>query len=73
MPDDVEPPEISRRRRHRGGDGESQAAVPVRDVSFEVRDQEFVALGVIGIVMVLGIKQLEMRLPRWRPEHRGRP
>src|SRR3989454_1900167 len=30
-------------------------------------------LGVIGIVMALGIKQVEMRLLRWRPEHRTRP
>ena len=30
------------------------------------------SLGVIGIVMALGIKQLEMRLLRWRPEYRGR-
>jgi ABC-type nitrate/sulfonate/bicarbonate transport system permease component len=30
------------------------------------------SLGVIGIVMAIGIKQLEMRLLRWRPEHRGR-
>jgi NitT/TauT family transport system permease protein len=29
-----------------------------------------VALGVIGIVMALGIKQLEIRLLRWRPEYR---
>jgi NitT/TauT family transport system permease protein len=29
-----------------------------------------VALGVIGIVMALGIKQLERRLLRWRPEYR---
>jgi ABC-type nitrate/sulfonate/bicarbonate transport system permease component len=29
-----------------------------------------VALGVIGIVMALGIKQVEVRLLRWRPEHR---
>ena len=29
-----------------------------------------VALGVIGIVMALGIKQLETRLLRWRPEYR---
>jgi NitT/TauT family transport system permease protein len=29
-----------------------------------------VALGVVGIVMALGIKQLEMRLLRWRPEYR---
>jgi NitT/TauT family transport system permease protein len=28
------------------------------------------ALGVIGIVMALGIKQIEMRLLRWRPEYR---
>lgn len=28
------------------------------------------ALGVIGIVMALGIKQVEMRLLRWRPEYR---
>ncbi|MBM4439076.1 MAG: ABC transporter permease [Candidatus Rokubacteria bacterium] len=28
------------------------------------------ALGVIGIVMALGIKQLEQRLLRWRPEYR---
>ena len=28
------------------------------------------SLGVIGIVMALGIKQLEMRLLRWRPEYR---
>jgi NitT/TauT family transport system permease protein len=27
-------------------------------------------LGVIGIVMALGIKQLERRLLRWRPEYR---
>ena len=31
-----------------------------------------VSLGVIGIVMALGIKQLERRLLRWRPEHRDR-
>ena len=31
-----------------------------------------VALGVIGIVMALGIKQLERRLLRWRPEYRER-
>jgi NitT/TauT family transport system permease protein len=31
-----------------------------------------VALGVIGIVMALGIKQIEMRLLRWRPEYRTR-
>jgi sulfonate transport system permease protein len=29
-------------------------------------------LGVIGIVMALGIKQVEMRLLRWRPEYRDR-
>ena len=29
-----------------------------------------VALGVIGIVMALGIKQVEHRLLRWRPEYR---
>jgi NitT/TauT family transport system permease protein len=29
-----------------------------------------VALGVIGIVMALGIKQVETRLLRWRPEYR---
>src|SRR5438128_7784377 len=29
-----------------------------------------ISLGVIGIVMALAIKQLEMRL-RWRPEYRG--
>jgi NitT/TauT family transport system permease protein len=29
-----------------------------------------VTLGVIGIVMALGIKQLERRLLRWRPEYR---
>jgi NitT/TauT family transport system permease protein len=27
-------------------------------------------LGLIGIVLALGIKQVEMRLLRWRPEHR---
>jgi NitT/TauT family transport system permease protein len=31
-----------------------------------------VSLGVIGIVMALGIKQVEMRLLRWRPEYRKR-
>jgi NitT/TauT family transport system permease protein len=30
-------------------------------------------LGVIGIVLALGIKQMEMRLLRWRPEYRRRP
>jgi NitT/TauT family transport system permease protein len=30
------------------------------------------ALGVIGIVMALGIRQVEMRLLRWRPEYRRR-
>jgi NitT/TauT family transport system permease protein len=30
------------------------------------------ALGVIGIVMALGIKQLESRLLRWRPENQSR-
>ncbi len=30
------------------------------------------SLGVIGTVMALGIKQVEMRLLRWRPEYRGR-
>jgi NitT/TauT family transport system permease protein len=29
-------------------------------------------LGAIGIVMALGIKQIEMRLLRWRPEYRRR-
>jgi ABC-type nitrate/sulfonate/bicarbonate transport system permease component len=29
-------------------------------------------LGAIGIVLALGIKQLEMRLLRWRPESRRR-
>jgi len=29
-------------------------------------------LGAIGIVMALGIKQLEARLLRWRPENRPR-
>jgi NitT/TauT family transport system permease protein len=28
-----------------------------------------VALGVIGIVMALGIRQVEARLLRWRPEY----
>ncbi len=32
-----------------------------------------VTLGVIGIVMALGIKQIEQRLLRWRPEYRRRP
>jgi len=31
-----------------------------------------ISLGLIGIVMALGIKQVEMRLLRWRPEHRTR-
>ena len=31
-----------------------------------------IALGLIGIVMALGIKQVEMRLLRWRPEYRVR-
>ncbi len=31
-----------------------------------------IALGVIGIVMALGIKQVETRLLRWRPEYRRR-
>ena len=31
-----------------------------------------IALGLIGIVMALGIKQIEKRLLRWRPEYRGR-
>jgi NitT/TauT family transport system permease protein len=30
-------------------------------------------LGLIGIVMALGIKQVERRLLRWRPEHRSQP
>lgn len=30
------------------------------------------SLGVIGIVMAPGIKELEPRLLRWRPEYRGR-
>jgi NitT/TauT family transport system permease protein len=29
-----------------------------------------ISLGIIGIVMALGIKQVEMRLLRWRPEYR---
>lgn len=29
-----------------------------------------IALGVIGIVMAVGIKQVERRLLRWRPEYR---
>ena len=29
-----------------------------------------VSLGVIGILMALAIKQVERRLPRWRPEYR---
>ncbi len=32
-----------------------------------------VMLGVIDIVMALGIKQIEQRLLRWRPEYRRRP
>jgi hypothetical protein len=48
----------------------------VQDVSVEgPRGGVMVALlslGVIGIVMAIGIKQLEMRLLRWRPEYRGR-
>jgi len=31
-----------------------------------------ISLGLIGIVMALGIRQLEARLLRWRPEHRTR-
>jgi sulfonate transport system permease protein len=31
-----------------------------------------IALGVIGIAMALGIKQIEKRLRRWRPEYRSR-
>lgn len=31
-----------------------------------------ISLGVIGIVMALGIRQVEMRLLRWRPEYRER-
>jgi NitT/TauT family transport system permease protein len=31
-----------------------------------------ISLGAIGIVMALGIKQVEMRLLRWRPEYRRR-
>jgi NitT/TauT family transport system permease protein len=31
-----------------------------------------ISLGVIGIVMAVGIKQVEARLLRWRPEYRGR-
>lgn len=30
------------------------------------------ALGIIGIVMALGIKQVEARLLRWRPEYQKR-
>ncbi|HXG16476.1 MAG TPA: ABC transporter permease [Calidithermus sp.] len=30
-------------------------------------------LGLIGIVMAVGIRQVERRLLRWRPEYRGRP
>ena len=30
------------------------------------------ALGVIGVVLAVGIKQIEMRLLRWRPEYRTR-
>jgi ABC-type nitrate/sulfonate/bicarbonate transport system permease component len=29
-------------------------------------------LGAIGIVMALGIRQIEMRLLRWRPEYQKR-
>jgi ABC-type nitrate/sulfonate/bicarbonate transport system permease component len=29
-----------------------------------------IALGIIGIVMALGIRQVEARLLRWRPEYR---
>jgi sulfonate transport system permease protein len=31
-----------------------------------------ISLALIGIVMALGIRQIEMRLLRWRPEYRGR-
>jgi NitT/TauT family transport system permease protein len=31
-----------------------------------------IALGVIGFAMALGIKQIEKRLLRWRPEYRSR-
>ena len=30
------------------------------------------SLGIIGIAMALGIKQVEMRLLRWRPEYQKR-
>ena len=30
------------------------------------------SLGAIGIVMAVGIREVERRLLRWRPEHRGR-
>jgi ABC-type nitrate/sulfonate/bicarbonate transport system permease component len=29
-------------------------------------------LGVTGIVLALGIRQVEVRLLRWRPEHQAR-
>jgi NitT/TauT family transport system permease protein len=32
-----------------------------------------ITLGVIGSVLAPGIKQVEMRLLRWRPEDRARP
>ena len=31
-----------------------------------------ISLGPIGIVMAVGIRQVETRLLRWRPEYRGR-
>jgi ABC-type nitrate/sulfonate/bicarbonate transport system permease component len=31
-----------------------------------------ISLGLIGIVIAVGIRQVEARLLRWRPEHRGR-
>jgi len=31
-----------------------------------------ISFALIGIVLALGIKQIEMRLLRWRPEYRTR-
>jgi ABC-type nitrate/sulfonate/bicarbonate transport system permease component len=30
-----------------------------------------ISLGIIGIVMAVGIRQVERRLLRWRPEYRA--
>jgi len=57
---------------------DGREATAVQGVAFETIWQialstALISRGVIGIVMAFGIRRVETRLLRWRPEYRGRP